>query len=78
MADYNGRMADYNGRMAVIFGGAGFDDVLKCVPDRPVERVDPRVRKGGAVLKHFSRLRSAAAAKALVAGRTGAAPATNK
>mmetsp|Transcript_23081 Transcript_23081/g.50609 ORF Transcript_23081/g.50609 Transcript_23081/m.50609 type:complete len:279 (+) Transcript_23081:22-858(+) len=53
--------------LTIISSDQGFDDVLRCVPDRPTERVDPRVRKGSAVLRHFSRLRSTAAAKALVA-----------
>ena len=30
------------------------DDVLRCVPDRPVERVDPRIRKGALVTRKFT------------------------
>mmetsp|Transcript_37374 Transcript_37374/g.62910 ORF Transcript_37374/g.62910 Transcript_37374/m.62910 type:complete len:287 (+) Transcript_37374:334-1194(+) len=47
----------------IISSDHGFDDVLKCVPDRPVERIDPRVRKGNNVMQYFSRIRSTDAAK---------------
>jgi|AntRauMFilla1563_2_1112583.scaffolds.fasta_scaffold128585_1 hypothetical protein len=47
----------------IISSDHGFDDVLKCVTDRPVERIDPRVRKGNNVMQYFSRVRSTDAAK---------------
>ena len=53
--------------VSVVSSDQGFDDVLRCVGARPVERLDPRPRKGTAVTRHFRQLRTIHTARKLAA-----------
>jgi len=61
--------------VSIVSSDQGFDDVLRCVGGRPVERLDPRLRKGAAVTRHFRQLRTVHTARKLAAVVTPAADA---